>query len=254
MKFKKILLNLFFIGLFLAISANQSIASYAITEGKLDWEHMVLTGNISWTSKYTQTNAYVENDLTSDNKTDTQNGWVESTSSVSITEAQATGLASSTVLSATTSVGPYGQISPYADSTSNRWGDFTYTGTSPGYVTVSIPFTLSFKISASSDPGAFAYGFISVWGDLFRGADSGGGTHFYQYLEDYAIDGQTIEDSISGTLYLKKMFYPGDIGNLDVGVYTNSSAYSAIPIPTPIILLGSGLLGLVGLGKLKKLI
>ncbi len=253
MKIKKIIICVFFIGIFLNLLINQSIASYAITEAKLDWGNMILTGDISWISQYTNTSAYVENDLTSESTSDTQTGWVSSESNVSISEANATGVANS-FLSATTSVGPYGQLSPYGDSTSNRWGDFKYTGSSPGYVTVSIPFTLSFTLSASTDPDAFAYGYLYVWGDLFRGmADGGGGTHFWQNLEDYATPGQYIEDSISGTLNLRKMFYPGDIGNLDIGVLTNSSAYSAIPIPSTILLLMSGLLSLVGLRRFKSL-
>jgi hypothetical protein len=119
-------------------------------------------------------------------------------------QASSTGEANS-FLSSTSQAGPYGQVYPGTYSDSERGGSFTYKGLTAGYVTISIPFSLSYNISASSDPGAYASAYSEVYINLYRSCSEGGSYGGYG-LSDYANYGQSFDSSMDGTLLVSLNF------------------------------------------------
>lgn len=252
MKTKRLILSLLVISLLFIFLTGRAMASYAITEATLQWFNINITGDIEWIEKWTSTDADVSYNFTSNSTWHDSDDWISLLySNVSIYQAEATGYADPNYLRAYTEVGPDGVVEPEAESYARRGGIFKFNGVS-GDVVIKIPFSLEYEIEASSIPEASALGMVEVCGILGNNNAPGGDVNtFWKLAANMVTDGNKIEYYYDGTLELTKNFSFGDIGYFEAWIDTNSNAYT-VPAPAPIILLGSGFLGLIGLSKFRK--
>lgn len=252
MKTKRLILSLLVIVLLFIVLTGRAMASFAITEAILDWSKISIIGDINWINQWTSTDADVSNNFTSNSTWHDSDDWTSLLySNVSIYQAEATGYADPNYLRAYTEVGPDGIVEPEAESRVRRGGIFKFNEVS-GDVTIKIPFSLKYEIEASSIPEASALGMVEVCGILGNNNLPGGNVKtFWNFAANMVTEGDKIEYSYEGTLELINSFSSGNIGYFEVWVDTNSNAYT-IPVPASIILLGSGLLGLIGLSKFRK--
>lgn len=227
----------------MALFSNPALASYAIVNAQFDWENLTVIGDISWqeTTKWTYTYAHAWNNYDHKDQYNVINGWVPVKSEAYVYEASGNSEATNSLLFASSQAGPYGEVKPYSYGYSKRDGYFSYTGLSPDYVTFSIPVVLSCQISASSDPGAFAYADILACIRLERTGWSY--IESSQVMYEYAYSGEAYDSSFEGILSVKKRFFPGDTGYFRAEAIIWSGAYSAVPAPSTLILVATGLMG-----------
>ena len=154
----RILFSIIFIGFILVVSAGQSFASLANTSASLDWSQLSIFGSLDWTSQTTNTdttvsNSFGENEAVSDQKS----GWVSSSSAVTISNAGAQGIST---LEQSLSAVSYSSLADIGWSNSSGSSVLTgsFTATTTGWVIITIPYSVSLDLTASSDPAASAQG------------------------------------------------------------------------------------------------
>ncbi|MCX7858366.1 MAG: PEP-CTERM sorting domain-containing protein, partial [Deltaproteobacteria bacterium] len=152
-----------------------------------------------------------------------------------------------TVLGGHLNVGPYGTVEPYAYSYVHRGGSFKVL--SNGWISFSVPYSVDYLLSASSDPYAYARCGWGVGLDLSVGSRYKSELHWFD-ME--ALPGEILNDKYEGILYGRLYGRANDEGAFWVFAQADAQAYSAVPVPGTFILLGSGLLGLRIISLRKK--
>lgn len=189
-----------------------------------------------------------------------QNDWTNTfSSSIAVgTSSTATSSFNGTALKAYSTSGPTGVDQPKSELWASMFQQYTYNASSR-YFSVSIPYELIVDLTSVTG-GLWAYGYAeaeiqvivhhvspylkdSVWSvkDFVSGEVVGTG-NIYQTanLFTLAIDG-------AGKLYT------GDSISIYYNLYSTTSGASAVPVPAALWLLGSGLVGLVGIRrKIRK--
>ena len=154
----RMLISIIFIGFILVISAGQSLASLVNTSASLDWSQLSIFGSLDWTSQTTNTdtavsNSFGENEAVSDQKP----GWVSTSSAVTISNGGAQGIST---LEQSLSAVSYSSLADIGWSNSSGSSVLTgsFTATATGWVFITIPYSISLDLTASSDPAASAQG------------------------------------------------------------------------------------------------
>jgi len=152
-------------------------------------------------------------------------------------------------LGATAKSGENGADLPTAIGSAAVHLEYEYTGNG-GQVTFSIPYVLSLNLLSAGVPltPSSAYGFSSV---VFNMTMNGNNIESQElYKSTIKKNGQflNVPDTV-GTYNFNVTFRNGDAGTLDFITYATTSASQPVPIPGAIWLLGTGLIGLVGIRR-----
>lgn len=253
MRGKKILIFLLSLLVAIGFSYKQSFASFAEIKGLFDWDKLNIVGDIIWIpeSQFTESRSEVWNITSYDSDYKTINSWGDLITEVSIEQAYASGAASSSLLYVHSKTGPNGEVFPGSETEIFRFGLFEYIGVEPGYVIFSIPVKIDFYLSSSPIPEAFAEGSINAW--IYLGYKMDG---YYKVssegivLEDSVYSGDSRIYNIEDEFTIIKKYKFRDIGVFAVELNADSKAY--VPIPSTFILLVSGLICLIGIGRFRK--
>ena len=108
----------------------------------------------------------------------------------------------------------------------------------------SVNYHLNLDLSTTS-LGDMASGYVSVTLDFTK--------NYYDYcnwtqetLEKELGDGEIYSEYVEGTLWISGKLSPGDYGVLTFKSWASGSSTSPVPLPSTILLLGSGMLWMVG--------
>jgi hypothetical protein len=154
-------------------------------------------------------------------------------------------------LTSYTQAGPTGADTPVAESFSTMSVDFTYANLDT--ITVSIPYTLIVDLT-SDVHGQFAFGYaqadieVDVTHDFPSPISKRTSRQFISLLLTGAGASNQTYNTLSLTVndpYLTD----GDTGTILFNLYSKASGASQVPIPAAVWLLGSGLVGLVGIRR-----
>jgi len=261
---KKTFIGVILLSLMLVVFSSQAMAASAYAKAELDWSNLTISGlgSLFFTNQTTTVEADGKNDIvgTISNAPAPLTNWttpITVSPLPAVAQAPAIATADSSVLGSYTWAGPTGDVNPESWAYTQRSGVFSYTGAAPQTVIVTIPYALKYVLDATQAPDVYAYGFAQIYYSISRdkmgrlpGQSSGGD----EYASDLALNGKYIlsdPGKEKGTLSFQLTFYPGNTGTITLGTYSNASA-SAVPIPAAVWLLGSGLLGLVGIRRRMK--
>ena len=144
--------------------------------------------------------------------------------------------------------------SVYADADA---GSYAYAGRALEFYVSSGSGTLTFSVEYELEQdmetdtlGNYAEADAWVWLGLYN-LDKCTDDYRLVALNNEIYDGDSLSESISGILFVSLSFDEGESGWLDAGVENYASTCS-VPLPTTILLLGSGLFGLAGFGRRKS--
>ena len=211
------LLCLSILALFVAAPIHAELVTSATSSAQLDWSNLTITGSIEWSPLRTRTSVAVNlqhNGVTDywSNPFGTLTGWVDSTRSASGDLGNGIVIASSSILSVASQVGPIeSQNSEYwaqlalADGDASRAGSFTFTGSEPSLVTISIPFTSSWNFSLAPNTDFWVQASSRAFIDI------GLGDYNHNYLE-------SVSDGAGG------WGAHSDSGSDNSGLYGNSKS------------------------------
>lgn len=234
---------------------NSYAAPVATAEAFMDWSKFSVStvygsANIAWSNQTSTVDAYTYSP--DDSQWAYPDNWNPSnviagnSTTQSQSAASTSGLRSYVIDSNTTE-------SSAAGAYSSLSGDFTVSGS--GVIIFSVPYILS----ATLIPGGTQMNFYSDYADAgvsfsvyeYSSASSGS-----LYAEKYvSLDDQNaaLDSPISksDTLTLAMVVKDGDHFSFYANNYANANVLTSVPVPTSIWLLGSGLLGLVGVARRK---
>jgi len=111
-----------------------------------------------------------------------------------------------------------------------------------GWVIASVNYVLTLDLRTTSI-GEEAGGYAKV--SLYL-SDDCSGTYDDYLLDKTALNGDAIHAEYPGTLEVSYFFYPGSSGDLSIVLETSAGITSPVPLPSTILLLGSGMLWMVG--------
>jgi len=156
-------------------------------------------------------------------------------------------------LLATAKSGPTGSDMPTAIGSAAVSMSYTYTGAG-GELTFSLPYSLNLSLMASGVPltPSTAYGFSSIDFIMTQNGQAIETQEFY--MSTLKKNGKFLNfpdagDLNAGTYDFNVTFRTGDSGTIDFRTYATTSATQPVPIPGAIWLLGTGLVGLVGIRR-----
>jgi hypothetical protein len=138
-----------------------------------------------------------------------------------------------------------GTASPFSYAYAGGEGTFSYSGPA-GLVHFNIPYTYVFNLLAEQGPTAFASGDISIWID-FR---SNNGDQLY--LNYIAVQGAPYNVTAPGAFNFDLNLAATDSGSMTFGTFAHAQAFAPVPLPAAFWLLGSGLVGLVGIRRKRS--
>jgi hypothetical protein len=234
-------------------------ASALTTSGStaiIDWDTFLITldpgVSLAWTSQddYTYADAWNDTAGGSGYTDDSSSSWdnLSSWAVVGFSPDYSTGhgwtsgseVGESVFASSNTS-GVYGSAYAYA----GRWGDFTVTGS--GNITFSIDYSLTENLFTS---GLGDYSVGNARAGLYLGNNDGYGLAEESNLYNEVYNGMTDSWSQNGTFNITLNFDDSDTGYFEAYVY--NAAEVAVPEPSTLFLLGSGLIGLAAFGCRRR--
>jgi hypothetical protein len=187
-------------------------------------------------------------------------GWSALTSTAIRPEVTATGSAVNGVYTSVATATEFGYSEPigyaWAGLNSNKGfgtASFTYTG-SAGLVPITIPFSYYLYLDVQQGDDAKAYGAYGYW--LIVTAPNNETQKFAGTGIEKIIGGTVAENTLTESAKSSYTFtlnlVNGQEVQIDYGTYARVGT-SAVPIPAAFWLLGSGLIGLVGIRRKKVL-
>jgi hypothetical protein len=127
----------------------------------------------------------------------------------------------------------------------------SFTVNSAGTVNFTIPWDFAYSLFTGGGAPAYSYGLASVYMDLIKVSNGREANRdHYEYVSNTNDLPGLLADSYSGTFVLGSgmSFVAGDAGYLTLTAYSQVDA-SSVPLPAGFWLLGSGLVGLVGIRR-----
>jgi hypothetical protein len=236
-----------FIGFILTALAGQSFASQANASASLDWSQLSIFGSFNWVSKSTTTNATVSNSLGKTGAiSDQKPGWVASSSAATISNAGAQGISA---VPESLSAASYSSLADIGWSTSSGSSVLTgsFTATTTGWVIITIPYSVSLDLLASSDPAATAQGKSKALISLSKA----GGSLSTDSMEIFSTvyTGDIFNQNQSGILGLMKLFNAGETGTFTAEASSETATSNPVPLPGALWLFVPGLACFVGLRR-----
>lgn len=207
------------------------------------WVLPIVSGDITWSSKGSQSSVYTIDDTGEDGILNKRAKWINTSafSALSLTYGKAS----------TTDNYLYGDvyartdattvIFPYATGNAFRWGYFI--ANSDGYVEFSANYQIEQQLRTEYTD-ELAYGFAEVMLGLYNETASEE-TEDYRTLENEIYDGVFFTDSESGALTVRLWFNAGDVGSFEACAYDEAETEMKAPEPATIALLAIGALALL---------
>ncbi len=229
--------------------SNVYTAPIALSEASIDWSTFTCSGvNINWLYNESYSEAYAEDDNDFADDDDYVENWGNTDALAFVAHARGEGWTTTDIVAEKT----WARWNGYSDASAELYGEFKALET--GILTVSVEYFLSQDLSTEDD-NEDAYGYSLAGLEL-----SNGSTYSYDDVEfeNEVGGGDVLSYSDAGTLEVILAFNQGDFGYIAAGVYNESEVWSdnpdtsVVPEPATILLLGSGLLGLLGLGVRKR--
>jgi hypothetical protein len=268
-KMKRLSLSILFVSLLVVCFSGPAMAAQAIADSYLDLSQLS-SANFSWVNLTSSTKAAGNSGSGSFSQgSGPTPGWSAGTSTGSISEAMATGSAINSVYHSSASAGEVGYTNPQSSSWAGidrmiglQSATWTWNGggtqLNPLPVSFTIPYSYSLNLDATNGGDAYAWGSYGVWLNINNGINK-----LYYVFENYQAksegdttfftgSGQNMDGSLAYFTFTLTL-YNGEQGTADFGSYAKASA-SAVPIPAAFWLLGSGLVGLIGIRRRKNII
>lgn len=139
-----------------------------------------------------------------------------------------------------------------SNSQGYSWGyaqasrSFTFRTGADGWVTITIPWTVT--VTASTERvEEFAYSYAGYNLSLTAGSSGKWSSDELWAYFYYEVGESTISDD-EGVASIRAFFKAGQTVTFYCGLYSENDVSSPVPVPPSMLLLGSGLLGLLGVG------
>jgi len=234
------------VSIVLVIPVERTFASMINTSASLDWSQLNIFG-ITWISRNVSTDVSALNSASeSQTFSDYQTGWISSSSAAAISNAASQGISivdqslSATSYASLTNIG-------WVNSSGSTVLTGSFMATASGWVVITIPYSVSVDLTASSGTEASAQGLSRV---LISLSKTGGSTST-DSMELFSIvyNNDTFSQNQSGILGLMKLFYAGETGTFRAEVFTEANASNPVPLPGAIWLFAPGLACFIGLRR-----
>jgi hypothetical protein len=262
LRMRKIILSIFLCALLAVSLSGHALASTATVSATLDMTSVMNASGFTWGASLSSATSASVNDFlgASASQSNTGAGWSSPASTATIYNATASGSAANAVYTSFASVyDPNLVTTPYAIASAGlgpQTVDFNYQGSS-NLVHFEIPYTVMMALYAGN-PG-IAWGQYTAFAGISSGVynekkvDTGntaldGGTYVY----NLALNKEIFTFDVPFTTYDTTLGKYVGSGFLSFG--TEAQAYangSPVPIPGAVWLLGTGLVGLVGIRRRK---
>jgi hypothetical protein len=150
--------------------------------------------------------------------------------------------------SATTSVSENSITNPISTAGAQDFGTWIYNGAT-GIVSVAVPYTSSYSVSASSGATSFASANTYFYILLKSTSATSLLNQFFGNTIYAGTAAQTDIDNSNSAYKLSLFLTHGQTGTYQFYVKSDASASAPVPIPAAIWLLGSGIVGLAGIRR-----
>lgn len=258
----------FVLGLVLSLAlvffTSPSFASLGVSQAILDVSSLFDNTNVSWDSSTysTFTSAKASDTLQSLSGSTSAANWNALNKTLTTAPevlAAGQGNATTSIIQARAKADTTSAQLPAANGYAERSGSFKYTGSVADYVTFTLPYTLRYDLLSSAGSSAYAEGSAQITVSLFRTSGELPLTSAAkdEYVADVSNDQFPIyftTDTANGRLnaVVRVWFQPDEMGQLVLTTEAITKAGAPVPIPAAFWLLGSGLVGLIGIRRRKK--
>jgi len=219
--------------------AGKAFASLVNTSASLDWSQLNFFGSVTWISQNVSTDVSALNSAgESQTFSDYQIGWISSSSAAVISNEVSQGIF---IVDQSLNATSYSNLAStgWTNNSGSAILNGSFTATSTGWIVITIPYTVSVDLTASSGTEASAQGLSRV---LISLSKTGGSTST-DSMELFSIvyNNDTFSQSQSGILGLMKLFNAGETGTFRAEVFTEAAASNPVPIPGAVWLFAPGL-------------